>query len=390
MRKPVLLIIGLLCVYACGKTIEQNKDTSDSDNLLKAKIDELGERYLNLGRFSGVILLSENGQITYKDSFGYSEDSLQIGFTDNTAFKVGELGQLFQLAVLKYLLDTEVISNEDSLNASISTEKGDLRLNALFSEEKIHMILSDDSLLLENQLVKLLEKNSGRTYHELFNEVSKELALENSYYEGKDKSLAQGYLYSIEVGKGVVLTRSPSQSFENDLYSRGLKTTATDMLKIVNYLGQDFDFNGYLAEDGFSYSVFNDQKEQTTIIILSNRRQPITGEISRSVHAIAKAESYQLPLAREMVEMEAEKLDEFTGEYQINEQMQFKVARNADSLFAYFGPNKLWLLPQSDNQFYLEISDAAMRFERDSLAQVYQVRLLNGFMDSDEVAKKVK
>ena len=390
MKQSYLLSITLLFLLACNSTQEQEAKAIDTIDPIKTKIDELGERYLNLGRFSGVILLSENGQITYKDSFGYSEDSLQIRFTDNTAFKVGEISQLFQLAVLKYFLDMKVISKEDGLNTSISTEKGDLRLNALFSEEKIHMILSNDSLLLENQLVKLLEKNSGRTYHKLFNEVSKELALENSYYEGKDKSLAQGYLYSIEVGKGVVLTRSPSQSFENDLYSRGLKTTVTDMLKIVNYLGQDIDFNGYLAEDGFSYSVYNDQKEKTAIIILSNRRQPITGEISRSVHAIAKAESYQLPLAREMVEMEAEKLDEFIGVYQINEQMQFKVARNADSLFAYFGPNKLWLLPQSDNQFYLEISDAAMRFERDSLGQVYQVRLLNGFMDSDEVAKKVK
>ena len=232
MKQSYLLSITLLFLLACNSTQEQDAKAIDTIDPFKTKIDELGERYLNLGRFSGVILLSENGQITYKDSFGYSEDSLQIGFTDNTAFKVGELGQLFQLAVLKYLLDTEVISNEDSLNASISTEKGDLRLNALFSEEKIHMILSDDSLLLENQLVKLLEKNSGRTYHKLFNEVSKELALENSYYEGKDKSLAQGYLYSIEVGKGVVLTRSPSQSFENDLYSRGLKTTVTDMLKI--------------------------------------------------------------------------------------------------------------------------------------------------------------
>ena len=52
------------------------------------------------------------------------------------------------------------------------------------------------------------------------------------------------------------------------------------------------------------------------------------------------------------------------------------------------GPNKVHLIPHSKNQFYMEQMDAAMRFERGATDSINRVVLLNGFIKSDEFAKR--
>ena len=134
--------------------------------------------------------------------------------------------------------------------------------------------------------------------------------------------------------------------------------------------------------------MFTDIKNKLSIIVLSNRRNPITEEISNSIRAILANKDYSLPLLREPIEIDKSLLSQYSGNYSLNENISFEVQIINDSLYVLLGPNKIFLVPQSSNQFYMIETDASMRFLRDSTNLVDRVELLNGFIESNQIAKK--
>ena len=144
---------------------------------------------------------------------------------------------------------------------------------------------------------------------------------------------------------------------------------------------------GFIPDDGFSYAL--QKEDHLTIIVLSNRRQPVAGEICFSLNAIYHNKSYDLPLARNRYKINPKELDNFVGHYQLNDAVQFSIQRSKDSLFVLMGPHKVHLTPQSPNQFYMENQDAEMRFIKDSTGTFNSVVLLNGFIQSNEVARRL-
>ena len=51
------------------------------------------------------------------------------------------------------------------------------------------------------------------------------------------------------------------------------------------------------------------------------------------------------------------------------------------------GPNKIHLIPQFENEFYMEQTDASIRFIRDSNGIVSKAVLLDGFLTGNEIEK---
>ncbi|WP_338359721.1 hypothetical protein [Yeosuana marina] len=80
-------------------------------------------------------------------------------------------------------------------------------------------------------------------------------------------------------------------------------------------------------------------------------------------------------------------LKEYSGTYSLNQNINFDILNENDSLFVMLGPNKIHLIPQSNNQFYMEQGDASIRFIRDSTNLVNEVVLLNGFLDGDKASR---
>jgi hypothetical protein len=208
--------------------------------------------------------------------------------------------------------------------------------------------------------------------------------LENTYFQKIDSTIAVGYLYSNYRGNGDELHKSPSSDLNITFSSNGLKSTANDLIKIINP-NNELDIYGYLENDGFSYSIQNHPKNQTTIIVLSNRRHPVAKEISTGVNQIIQDKEYRLPLLRKPYKIDKTLLKEYSGTYALNQNMNFNVLDENDSLFVILGPNKIHLVPQSANQFYMEQTDSSMRFLRDSTNLVNEVVLLSGFLDGDKV-----
>ena len=160
------------------------------------------------------------------------------------------------------------------------------------------------------------------------------------------------------------------------------------MTKIINSNSANIlEIEGYLENDGFSYSVVNNPQNKISIIVLSNRRHPVAKEISNSIDSILKDKEYRIPLARKQFEIDKKLLKDYSGSYSLNANMNLEVLNENDSLFVMMGPNKIHLKPQSENQFYMEQMDASMRFLRDTNNKVIEVVLLDGFLDGNRIKR---
>lgn len=379
MHKIILLVISLICICSCKSNNQSKPPYLEEAKALK--IDSLANRYLELNRFSGTILVAKNGSEIYNENFGFADYENNIEFSSNTAFKIGEITELVTANIIHGLVKERKINLSDSISKYILEVNPDRTIGELLDKK------SENDF---NILGKLIEKVSNRTYQQNIESYSKELELENTFFENTDSSLAVGYLYHNYRGEGLELQKSPTYNREEAFSSKGLKSTAKDLLKIINSNPKEMNIHGYLENDGFSYSLVHDENDTISIIVLSNRKHPVTGEISNSISSILDGKKYKLPLRREPFNIDKILLKDFAGSYSLNESMNFEIIDSNDSLYVVMGGNKIFLVPQSESNFYMEQADASMKFMRDSTGIVNRIMLLNGFIDSDQIANKIE
>lgn len=410
-NKAFYLTIFILSFLSCKTETKPKTEIRESEKA--EKIDSLANRYLDLGRFSGVVLVTKGDTIVYGNSFGLADYENNRSFSNKTTFKIGEISELVTANIIKEMAKKEKFKLTDKISNYIPEIKSDFRINdllnhktnlpsvqtiqeqnpeleystidyanlALQSSEK-----SDRSDLNYNILGLLIEKISGKTFQENIENYSKELSLENTYFQKADSYLAVGYLYHNHQGNGLELQKAPVSNEDITFSSKGIKSTANDLAKIISSNFSDkLEIDGY--NDGFSYSVVNNPQTQIAIIVLSNRRHPIAKEISTSIEHIIENKEYSLPLAREQIGIDKNLLKDYSGFYSLNENMNLEVINENDSLFVMMGPNKIHLLPQSENQFYMKETDASMRFLRDTDNKVKEVELLDGFLEGNKIKR---
>ncbi len=418
MKKALTFLIStLMIITSCEKEVKNNNGSILEDTK-KLEITTLLNRYHELNRFSGTVLITKDSVTIYNNSFGYADYKNKKRISDQTAFKVGEISELITKDMLYGFVQegqiklTDTISTylpelklshtiDDLINhktnlptiAQIRTQNPDLKYTTLLYT-KLAVASSDvseKSDLNFNITGALIEKVSGKSYQENVADYAKQLDLSHTYFNRKDSAQAIGYLFHNYRNKGLELQESPAYNLDMAFSSRGLKSTAEDLSKIIHSkYRKTINKDGYLDDDGFSYAIRYKADDGIAIIILSNRRHPVTKEISNAIEAILTGKHYKMPLKRNPVKINTELLNDYLGDYKINEYVTFSVTKENDSLFVLLGPNKVALIPQSNNQFYMINNDASMRFEKDSTDRVNSVVLLNGFVDSSERAFKIK
>lgn len=302
MKKYFYFSLFILVVFACSKEVQHPHTKA---------MDELLNRYHDLGRFSGSVLIIQAGNVVYQQEVGLANYESKKTFTKDSRFKI---------------------------NVSDLKKAG---------------------------IIEFPELN-GRS----------------------DKHLATGYLYHNYRGNGLELEAMAIPPIPGTQRSHVSLSTQELAQLIKTQVKDSVNFSGYLEHDGFSYAVNYKPTTQTAIIVLSNRRHPVADEIVNSMEAILEGRAYQLPLARKPYHINLTLLKDYVGKYTLNEQVKFEVVDNQDSLSVILGQNQVVLIPQSDNQFYMQETDAALRFKRDSTGMVDRVILLNGFMESDQIATK--
>lgn len=373
MKIPSFLLLLLLC--ACQtKHVKQAKPITDSKS---AAIEALGNRYLELGRFSGTIFIGVEGEMIYSQSFGLANYELKKTFNPNTAFKIGGVSEWVNIKLLAYLIQTRGLDAESALSQYVQSAPEEIVIKDLLNPNKTF------DLHLRGRAIEALGKDS---YPVLLESFSKAKSLKNTFLEEQDAEIAQAYLYHNYRGQGLELQEAPSFDLDSVFSSGGLKSTAEDLFQLIEAEPADLTLSGYTPEDGFSYAISHSSDHDLTIIILSNRRHPAGEEIREAIRCILDDKEYQLPLPREPYNIDPALLANYEGSYSLNGRMNFRLIAAHDSLFVYLGEQKVHLIPQSDNQFYMGERDAAMRFLSDSTGAVNRIMLLDGFLESEQIA----
>ena len=326
MKSIISTTFFLLSIFsAFGMQLQQSQNVTKD-------ISDLGKRYSELGRFSGSILVEEDGEIIYHNFFGKADYGSKEPFLKNTVFSLGTFTNLI-LNDTNEQQDTEV----DSASMEKVAQKG---------------------------IVTLIEI----------------LNLQNTFLQTEaPANAATGYVHT--PGPNGVKTTPVPQEKELQLW-----TNATDLQKLIATVAvKDLVQDGYSEKGGFSYAI--KKIGDRTVIVLSNRRHPVAAEMAEGINAILEGNEYRLPLARKEVKVEPALLTEYAGSYRMNPNMQIKIEASNDSLFVHMGPQKVHLKPQSFNQFFMEEGDSAIRFIRDNNGKVTSAELLDGFLSGTRIEK---
>ena len=337
MRKITFLALGLAVLT--GISCKENKETAGTSTMVSSKelnpekLDELGKRYLELGRFSGSILVAENGEVVYHEFFGRADYETQEAFSDNSIFSLGPF--------------SEFISNDAGQELTSEAIK--------------------DSL--EVELKKATEA------------FIQKAGLEHTFLQTEvPQNAVTGYVHSI--GPDGPKTEPVAHGKELQLW-----TTAKDLRKLIAGVAKDSLIqDGYYESGGFNYAIR--KKGDLSVIVLSNRRHPAAGEMAKSIANLWQRLPYQLPLARKETKVSSALLQEYAGVYTLAPGANLEVLAENDSLFILMGPQKTYLKPQSENQFYMDNSEAAIRFEKDSTGKVASAVLLDGFLEGRSIPRK--
>ena len=369
MKNQFLFGIFILFFSACS----EDKEVAT----LHYKIDQLASRYSALGRFSGTILVAKKEQILFNQSYGLADYTNQQAFTDSTAFKIGSISELFTAYIIEQMALEKLINLDQTLPTYLPETNSNKTISALLTA-------NDTSYHLLGQLI---EKKLNLPFQQVIKKYCLPVGLTTTFFQKENEHLAKGYLFHNYRDKGIELEEAPTYDIKKAFSSYGLKSSAKDLFRFGQLFSESIDKSGYLSEDGFSYTFQKDK--DLMIIILSNRRHPVSEEMATSISAIVNYQTYELPLLRNPIDVNPILFKKYIGIYEVNPNFSFEVIQNSDSLFTLMGANKTHLIPQADNQFYYQDFDAAIRFLTDSSLIINEAVLYNGFLDGQSI-KKIK
>ncbi len=409
------LIIFIFCfgMLAC---------TSDdgAKNLTKAEKriqdwQSIGKRYERLNRFSGTVIIANGQNVIFKEHYGKADFEKNLPITNTTSFKVGAATEIFTAHIILGLVYQNMISLRDKLNKYLPEIKADYTIDEVLNHTaglpstrqlkqelgglpKGHIVMANQATLTGgdkrnisdigyNLLGLLIEKVTKASLDEAIDFQLKNQQLENTYYAKDPNELAVGYTGFVNYrGKGLEPQKAQAYDLENAFSSTGVKSTAMDLLKMTEPL-KELDRYGYLENDGFSFGISKDKVTAQTIIVLSNIRHPVAKDMIDAYKLAAQGEEFQLPLLRERVALDVSKLQDFTGTYAVTDKVSFKIEIHDEDLVVNMGTQKTKLIPQSENQFFMEEMDAALRFLIREDGQVIGVEMLDGFINGKKVVK---
>lgn len=104
MKRYLFIILASFQLVACSG---QNKSSSGQLNqkYISQKTDELVKEYIDLGIFSGVVLISEQGKPFYEKAFGLANRKTNTPNNLETKFVIGSMNKTFTRVIILQLID---------------------------------------------------------------------------------------------------------------------------------------------------------------------------------------------------------------------------------------------------------------------------------------------
>jgi CubicO group peptidase (beta-lactamase class C family) len=130
---------------------------------------------------------------------------------------------------------------------------------------------------------------------------------------------------------------------------------------------------------GYTSMIRRFPDDDVVVIVLSNNGSQYTGEIANNLSAIVFNQPVAWPKDHKIVQVPAEQLKAYEGEYEIGPGFILKVHLENGILQAEpTGQPKTELQPESEDTFYIAVVDAQLVFEKDASGKVTGGKLIQG------------
>ncbi|HMQ46964.1 MAG TPA: beta-lactamase family protein [Saprospiraceae bacterium] len=349
MKNYILtLTVAIFSTFCNGQSLN-TKSISD-------KTDTLVAQYQELGIFSGVVLIAENGKPFYHKAFGLADREKNIPNTLQTAFVIGSMNKTFTRTIILQLIDEKKVKFSDNMVSYLSgfhqPDAGKITIKQLLDHtsgfgdyhspeffdlpndqkniQGILAIIKNMELLFEpgteNEysnagyilLGAIIEKVTGKSYAENVNErIKKPLQLHSlvTQHIKNTPNRAIGYMKTIdgfEDNENVVFEPKSDG---------GCYATAADMMKFYRaYLyGNSLFSEKVKKEDGFFQRIkpiyqekgagiplaggFNGANtvhlemlaDNISIVVFANMDEPVAENIAFGIHKIVNGKEPSKP-----------------------------------------------------------------------------------------------
>ena len=260
---------------------------------LANKADAIAQAYHDMGWFSGIVMMAENGNVNFKKSYGLADIENNIPNTTDTKFRIGSINKDYTAVLVLQQVQRGNISLDDKLSkfnlgfpnktadkitvrhllnhtagfADIFIPKYNNNIRAYKNINDILPLLMHEPLIYEPGkdqrysnygfivLGAILEKTTGKTFGQLLNEnIHSITGCKNTHYEIAEKinGEAQSYRYSV-FGKKI----NHTAQLEYPTPDGGIYATAQDVLTFF----QTLFFTEKLIENKFKVMMMADYQK---------------------------------------------------------------------------------------------------------------------------------
>jgi len=350
----IMLALHLVALNQCTGQSDQKSKLNKQE--VTSKTDELVQKYIDLGIYSGVVLIAEKGVPIYHRSFGMADRENSVSNTTNTLFDIGSMNKTFTSVVVKQLISEGKLNYSDKLIdfidgfrdpmvSKVTVEHllnhesgfGDYHSSAYFElsikERSLHKIVerlksvqlmftpgegneySNAGYIL---LGAIIEEASGKSYFENVKErIIEPLDLKNTHIEDLERyrdQVAYGYLYT---PLGILEKNNSMQDLPNP--DGGFLSTTEDILRFYrSYYYDNILLNKKIKSNdpffqwltnsqvgnepmtaggfpGFNTAFYQNMKEDVSIIVFANMDEPVAEYLAQGIIQITKDQTPSEP-----------------------------------------------------------------------------------------------
>lgn len=395
---------------------------------ISEKAGELMSAYSNQHKFSGSVLIAVKNKIVFNNAYGYASLETKQANTTETEYRAGSLTKMFTAVLILQLVNESKLHLNDPVSKYVqgidpsgkvtirhllshtSGLKGSTAPAATSLEEMIQSYKAGSPAFEPGTafeynnfnfmlLSYIAQKITGVQYSNLVkNKVLQKAGMLHSgidYHNRISSAKAFGYVTDPATNKWVLTGTDGSVAAASG--AGALYTTTGDLFKWALALRSskllpkklwDELFTPVQPGYGFGMMVNNEQgrfktghtgsipgfiadfasfpKDSITIIYLSNYQDLDGRKLEKNLTALAYNEHYELPVQKKEITLSKKELEEYTGVYELQENVQIKVELQDTVLIATApGGDKVELTPEATDQFFLKGPEISVQFRRE-------------------------
>lgn len=288
MRFASLVILYLLLPIAVPSVMGQGKNTGfvlDRGDI----VEDLLFRYYELYRFNGAVLVADDDEIVYENTFGFADFDEELPLDSNTPFYLASLGKQFIATAIMKLSENNKIDLNDPLTRYFPLLPG------FYAEVRISNLLNHTSGIPDYLSAAAVKDMTNQQVYQYLSSLSKLEFKPGSKYRYSNS----GYVLLamiVEVATGQPIDNYFAEEYFSplDMKNTFIYTKETNEHKRAygfNDKSKPEDYELYTVGDGGFYSTTNDLF--TWLVALNN------GEIISDVSLEKMYEPVQLESGRE-------------------------------------------------------------------------------------------